>query len=151
MKIFVKAAVLVTCVASIGFLIVCGIARCADIKLAWDANPPDQQISSYEVKAEEVWGMGALTAKTPNTTLTLKNLKPGVPYFFSIRAENTQGVSDYSAPITAIPLPRYRVTIQKSSSLGEWTDTTTVLTGPAHGSGFFRLKIELDEEQGGVP
>jgi hypothetical protein len=128
------------------------LATCpaASIKLAWNPNPPEEE-AIYEVKAEEVFGLHVVTAKTPNTTLTLENLKPGVPYFFSIRAENAVSVSDYTPAITGIPLPRYRVTIQKSSSLGVWSDTGTVLTGPAHGSGFFRLKIELDEEQGVTP
>lgn len=123
----------------------------ASVKLRWNANAADEEVTFYQVKAQEVWGVHEVAAKTPNTELVLADLKAGVPYFFSVRAENAGGVSDYSEPIVAMPLPRYKVTIQKSSSLGVWEDTTTVLTGPAHGVEFFRLKIELDDYQGGEP
>lgn len=133
------------------FLLMAGAVLAAEIKLKWDENPPEQQVTSYEIKVSEVWGMKEATFKTPGTTATITELKTGEPYFFQVRAENVAGVSDYSPAITEIPLPRYKVTIQKSSSLGVWTDTDTVLTGPAYGSGFFRLKIELADEQGVVP
>jgi hypothetical protein len=125
---------------SLTWLALAGVMAAAGINLAWTPNPTAENITFYEV-----------TAKTPNTELALENLKPGVPYFFSLRAENAAGVSDFSPVITGIPLPRYKVTIQKSASLGVWSDTTTVLTGTANGAEFFRLKIELDDYQGVEP
>jgi hypothetical protein len=132
-------------------LIAAGIARCAEIKLAWNPNPAAENVTGYEVRAEEVWGLHEVVMKTTDPASTVTGLKPDVMYFFKVRAENAAGFSDFSPTVTAIPLPRYRVTIQKSDSLANWTDTETVLTGPAHGSGFFRLKIEMDDDQGVAP
>jgi hypothetical protein len=123
-------------------LIAAGIARCAEIKLAWNPNPAAENVTFYELKAEEVWGLHTVTAKTPNTTLTMENLKAGVHYFFSVRAENAAGVGDYSEAITGVPLRRYRVTLQVSNELGVWNDTEVTAIVPAKGAEFFRGKIE---------
>jgi hypothetical protein len=123
-------------------LIAAGIARCAEIKLAWNANPPEENVTGYEVRAEEVWGLHEVVMKTTDPAATVTGLKPDVMYFFKVRAENAAGVSDFSEAITGVPLRRYRVTLQVSNELGVWNDTEVTAIVPAKGAEFFRGKIE---------
>lgn len=141
-----KIAAILTAAAA-GFVLVTvaviGCARAASIKLAWNANAAAEQVTGYELKAAEVWGMQEVTVKTAGTTATVEGLKAGVPYLFQVRAENLAGVSDFSPALSGMPLPQFQVTIQTSDDLRSWADTTTRYTGPARGAGFFRLKIEI--------
>jgi hypothetical protein len=132
-------------------LVMAGAAGAATVKLAWNANPAAEKVTAYEVKATEVASGTPVVVRSETTAAEVTGLKVGSPYFFTVRAQNEAGFSDYSPAIMSIPLPRYRVTIQKSDNLGRWTDTTTVLTGAANGAEFFRLKIELDDYQGVEP
>jgi hypothetical protein len=134
---------LVLCIMTLAVLLIAaGIARCADIKLAWNANAPAENVTGYEVRAEEVWGLHVVVMKTTDPAATVTGLKPEVMYFFKVRAENSAGFSDFSPAVTGIPLPRYRVTIQRSDGLGTWTDTEVTAIVPAKGAEFFRGKIE---------
>jgi hypothetical protein len=122
--------------------LVCG----ASVKLAWNPNDPRENVSSYEVLAAEVWGMHEVKLQTPETTVRVNGLKAGVLYFFSVRARNAFGVSDYSDAITGVPLQLFRVTIQRSDDLAAYVDTEAVITVRAKGAEFFRGKIEPIEE-----
>ncbi len=134
---------LVLCIMTLAVLLIAaGIARCAEVKLAWSANPPGENVTAYEVHAAEVWGMHEVVMKTTDPAATVTGLKPDVMYFFKVRAENAAGAGDYSEALTAIPLRRYRVTIQRSDALGVWVDTEVTAIVTAKGAEFFRGKIE---------
>ena len=150
MRSFLKCLLMTLClgfpVLCFAFLIVCGIARCADIKLAWNPNP-EINIAAYEARAAEVWGTHEVNVRTSSPAATVTGLKCGVPYLFCVRAENTAGlVSFYSDSIAATPMPLVRVTIQKSDAMGVWTDTACTINTRGLGAGFFRGKIELIPE-----
>jgi hypothetical protein len=127
----VKAAVLVTCVVAIVFLIACGIARCADIKLAWNANPPADQVTEYRVwRGIECIGTSAGT----QLCVTL----PDEPCSLTVTARNAAGESAHSAALDLIP-----VTVEQSADLKTWTVLRT-LHVPRQDKGFFRLKLITD-------
>lgn len=66
---------------------------------------PDTSVSSYQVRYSENlptpdWTELAQT-KSPVTEATIKNLKTDKSYIFEVRAYNTNGAGDYSAPSQA--------------------------------------------------
>lgn len=116
----------------------------AEVKLAWNPNDPAQKVTSYEVQAAEVWGFQIITVETPETTATVSGLKPGTDYFFSVRAFNAVGASDFSEAIMGAPPIMLRLTMQRSTDLATWTDLGDVVRVEKKAAEFFRVKMEVE-------
>jgi hypothetical protein len=140
--------ILLTCVLTliVAALALLSCTEAASIKLAWNANPPEQHVTAYEVMALETWGTHEVWINTLETTATFENLKPGTAYQFKARARNAVGVSEYCAPVSCVtaaaPAAQVRLTIQRSEDLAAWVDTDTVLLLPKREKDFFRIKVE---------
>ena len=112
----------------IALLVAVGFATCAEIKLAWNPNPVSENVTSYEARAAEVWGMQEVVLKTSATSVTFTGLKPGVPYLFKVRAENSLGLySDFSDSVTGTPQALATYTLQKSIGLDQWEDRASLV------------------------
>lgn len=120
-------------------------ARGAEIKLAWNANPADQKIVRYDLKAWQVFGTQEIVVPTTATTVAVPGLQAGSAYFFAVRAVNAQGsTSAYSPAIMATPAATVRLTVQRSADMATWADMPEVppVTIPTNEREFFRIKIE---------
>ncbi len=117
----------------------------ATVKLAWDANPPAQNVVAYDLKAWEVFGTQEVVVSATEPVAEVSGLKAGVEYFFAVRARNADGLaSAYSPAIMGTPVARLRLTIQRGTDLQGWADTDAVLTVPMREKEFFRLKVEVE-------
>lgn len=95
------------------------------VTLAWDANAPEQKITSYVVEYGPTAALEQrLTVTAP--TATTPDLPPGT-YHFAVRAVNAQGSSALSAVVThtlppaaTAPAGLRVVEIQTSSNLQDW-------------------------------
>jgi hypothetical protein len=129
---------------AIGYLAGCTTSRAAGLTLAWDANPPEQKVTSYEVVVEEIWGFGIHTAETTETTVRIDGLKPATAYFAKARAKNGWGWGQFCESVMGTtPPPMLRLTIQRSDNLMIWTDIEhPEILVEKKDAEFFRIKIE---------
>lgn len=114
----------------------------ASVTLAWNPNPPGEQVTHYTITAEEVFGMRKHTVTTTNTTATITGLQYGQPYFFSATATNETATSQPCDPITYTPPETVTLTIQIGDDLDEFTDIGTPVKLKKQARQFYRLKIE---------
>ena len=106
-----------------------GCARGGEVKIAWDANNADQQVTDYRV-----WrGIECIATVQSNTaTVTL----PDEPVTLTLTARNVNGESAHSAPMHVVA-----ITVQESPDLKAWGATRTIHREKKP-SMFYRLKIQ---------
>jgi hypothetical protein len=116
------------------------------VNLAWDANPVEQQVSSYVVSLGTSPGTYSSTYETSGTTYSLS--LPNGLYYVSLQAKNVKGVSDRSNEISFKigDNVNFSLVIQMqsggTSSNPTWT-TNTTFTSPLFDAAtrrFFRMK-----------
>lgn len=132
-----KISTLLLALAMTGLVlgVAAGLARCAEIRLAWDPNP-EQDIADYRV-----WRGTECLATVPGTTATV-TVPDAEPSTFTVTARNAAGESPHSAPLT-IPAPNAtRLTLQVSTDLKTWTDIATHYDAKKPAA-FYRLKVEV--------
>lgn len=67
------------------------------IVINWDANPPEQQVTSYDIYMNSSGGASVWVAETSNTTKTLTNVDLSVRRCIYVTATNQYGTSEPSA------------------------------------------------------
>jgi hypothetical protein len=113
----------------------------AEVTLVWDPNPVSDNVTSYQVRVDEVWGIYSSTTDTPKTSHTFTDLKRGTLYMFTVTATNSKGVSD-PATLAHTVAYKVRLTYEKGNDLMGWAPYHThevEVSGPKE---FFRAKVE---------
>ncbi len=124
-------------------LVIQGCMRAAQITLVWDANPVEEQVTAYEVVAEEVFGLRKWQVWTPQTSATFTGL-PAAPCYFRVRAANSTGWGNFCPNITGTPKPGMRLTLQAGDDLTGWTDAAPSVVRPMREREFYRVKMEVE-------
>ena len=117
------------------------------VNLEWDANPANQQVSSYVLSLGTSPGTYSSTYETPGTTYSLS--LPNGLYYASVQAKNVAGISDPSNEISFKigDNIEFSLAIQMqsggTSSNPTWTTNTTFSSPPfdAATQRFFRMKL----------
>jgi predicted phage tail protein len=80
-------------------------ATAADLRLAWDNNPPADQVARYHVYQSDAAGTNWTRVATVATNaVTITNLPPG-QYRFRVTATNAWGESQPSDPVSTPSAP----------------------------------------------
>lgn len=79
-------------------------AQTASVRLTWDPNPPEDQVTGYKVYWSTVSGIydGVPDTIGNRTAHTLSELAPGRTYYFVVTAYNSAGESGYSNEQTVV-------------------------------------------------
>lgn len=125
-------------------LLLAACSQAASIKLAWNPNPPHENITTYEVEAAEVLGFGSKRVKVAGdvTTAIVTGLSE-TPHFFRVRATNSFATSGWSETVTGVPQQTVRVTLQRSTTLTGWQDMFEKRL-PKQEREFYRVKVEVE-------
>jgi cytochrome c oxidase assembly protein Cox11 len=120
-------------IALMGFMPI-SAAIAASITLAWDPNPPEDEVAGYVVYYGKTPGRYTGTVDVGNlTTCTLAGLTPGVPYYIALTAYDASDTeSDLSAEVSGIgtPVPPGITSLQINDGASS-TGTKTVLLNNA--------------------
>jgi hypothetical protein len=144
MKKLMERTALFFTVLLLALLALFSCAQAASIKLAWNANPPHENITAYELEAAEVLGMASKRVKvTGGETSVIVTGLSETPHFFRVRAYNAYAVSGWSETVTGVPEQTVRVTLQRSATLTGWQDVQSVRL-PKQEREFYRLKVEVE-------
>jgi hypothetical protein len=57
-----------------------------NIALAWDPNPPEDEVEGYRIHMGLVSGQYRDVWSTPETSLVIGGLQPGIAYYFAAKA-----------------------------------------------------------------
>jgi len=81
-------------------------ANAVTVRLVWDANPVEDNVTGYKLYTSTVLGdytnAQVITLTGPNsTTGVVTDLAPGGTYHFVVTAFNAAGESGYSSPVSA--------------------------------------------------
>ena len=106
------------------------------VTIAWDANPPEENVSGYRVHYGTVSRTYTEVVDVANVTTIALQLDPGV-YFLNVLAYNAAGDSDFPEELVvtmpgAPPTPPKGlrvVEIQTSSNLRDWSPVAWVPAG----------------------
>lgn len=109
------------------------------LTVVWDANPPSDNVATYEITVAEVFGLQSAVYLTTQTQLTVTGLQAGRPYLISARAKSVGGLWSESSEALAVT-PQYRKIFEYSDDLVNWI-VIKVDTGSAP-KGFVRCRTE---------
>jgi hypothetical protein len=93
-------------VALMGFMPI-SAATAASITLAWDSNPPEDEVAGYVVYYGKTSGRYTYVVDVGSmTTCTLAGLTPGIPYYIALTAyDASDNESDLSDEVSGIGIP----------------------------------------------
>lgn len=111
---------------------VLGCARAGGVKLAWNPNPPAEQVEEYRV-----WRGTECLATVSGTSATVT--VPDGPCVLTVTARNTAGESSHSAALELIA-----VTVEESTDLKTWVPIRTIHR-ERKAEAFYRLRMEVAE------
>jgi hypothetical protein len=118
-------------------------AASTTINLQWNANPEEEQVTSYEVSIGISPGVYSSTyiASTPSYSVGLAD---GL-YYASVKARNVKGLSPASGEISfRIGQPQFSLVIQRASTNGQTWTTNTTITSTLYDPSpkrFWRMKL----------
>jgi hypothetical protein len=102
-------------------------AHALSANLTWNPNPPEDEVTRYEVRYGTAPGTYTQTVSTTTTGAKATNLLPGVTYYFVVVAFNAVGesppsdeVSKAMPPLPSKPAGVRVVEIEVSLDLKEW-------------------------------
>lgn len=126
-----KISTLLLALAMTGLVlgVAAGLARCAEIRLAWDPNP-EKDIADYRV-----WRGIECLATVPGTTATV-TVPDTEPSTFTVTARNTAGLESLHSE----PLHLCTVTVMESTDLKTWTPVKTIFR-ERKPAAFYRLEV----------
>lgn len=82
---------------SVGLVLGLGLARAAEVTLAWDPNPESDVVGYRVYQGTESRVYSQVHATDRTTSLTVTELAEGMTYYFAVTALNSSGLeSDYS-------------------------------------------------------
>lgn len=119
------------------------MALAETVTLAWDANPPADNVTAYELRYGTDPANLTGKSRVAGATQTAVELAPGI-YHFVVVAITASGIESLpSARVTHTVRPgapqRLRVILQSSADLESWDDELEVLNKPP-GRKFWRIQ-----------
>jgi hypothetical protein len=107
----------------------------ASITLAWDPNPPEDEVAGYVVHYGKTSGRYTGAVDVGNATIcTLAGLTPGVPYYIALTAyDASDNESDLSAEVHGIgtPVPPGITSLQINDGASSTGSKTVILNNAA--------------------
>jgi cytochrome c oxidase assembly protein Cox11 len=111
------------------------VATAASITLAWDPNPPEDEVAGYVVYYGKTSGRYTYSVDVGNLTIcTLAGLTPGVPYFIALSAyDASDNESDLSEEVSGIgtPVPPQVNSLQINDGASSTGSKTVILNNLA--------------------
>jgi hypothetical protein len=162
-----KRALLVLSLFSAG-LQAQGTGGSASMVLAWDANPPGDDVDGYRIEALEAGAAAPVLIEAGNVTqFKVTGLKPSTVYRFRVLAHAGALESDFSAPVSGAPLPPFgadgtcstvpgsapevSVIVQSYDLQAKRSDPKGLLVRFDLGSSEAIVRLDLDLENDGEP
>jgi hypothetical protein len=115
----------------ISFMFIVGNGHCLSIKLAWDPNPPEENVTGYKIYYGNEPESYTYVIDARNSTLKSIRLKKGYQYYFAVTAYNETGQESEPAGPLGINTCTYKLKPRKKTfkDVGG-TGTVNVVTQP---------------------
>jgi len=115
----------------ISFVFIVGNGRCLSIKLAWDPNPLEENVTGYKIYYGNDPDSYTYVIDVRNATLKSVRLKKGYNYYFAVTAYNEAGQESEPAGPLGINTCTYKLKPSKKTfkNVGG-TGTVNVVTQP---------------------
>jgi hypothetical protein len=112
-------------------VIVVGIGRCLSIELAWDPNPPEENVTGYKIYYGNEPGSYTYVIDVRNSTLKSVRLQKGYQYYFAVTAYNEAGQESEPAGPLGVNTCTHKLSPKKKTfkDIGG-TGTVNVVTQP---------------------
>lgn len=104
---------LILVIISVAFIVSDG--HCLNIKLAWDENPPEENVIGYKIYYGNELGSYPFVIDVRSGTLKSLRLKKGFNYFFIVTAYNEAGQESEPAGPLGINTCTYKVAPKKKT------------------------------------